>query len=710
MNKERSKMFAQRMKGVFKSKSHTPETIPIIPENLECESRLDSNKSSLLPHLYAKEINPSPIVANGCYSSRQIFTIPECLNTVCSKDKRESCADCADNSNARWLRRQIINRPKGECYTEGKQTNGYSLLHSNESTTDDINETQPFSNCGSNIYGLQRQFNLCRCDLPTCLQKCPRNGAVCTNNNVLATNNNYLLNSYAAKKDGSLFSSVLKYAFTEENSNRNDFTVLALGIHHYVKEVFNALDSNNKGYIPYEDVQILCRILGKEVRDLGNSVKCLGITAGNQNKSFLCGDNSCEIHLHFGKFSEIIYNIFGQEDKNCLENRKNTHLINAVVNITRRNESLNIISKQLEELEKEYIKLTTNKDYLTGNNTPHTVKDRGKPSSKDQINKNNHFHLNNEANICLENLKLQKIILLQQQELQCLREVIEDLRVSLQCSDAENLNLKVREEKKNNRISFSSSSDELTSRRSSSSSTTSTEDEKDSIDRLILSFPSTDQLIDIDSNDSLLSISSRRSSFDRETAKCKEVLKSTSNKTQTSSESLMSIESSQNRTLQGSSTPSTFSPNFNQSQESRTKLNQSSQPNIKVPSHKPIEDDLSLENELQMVYEKLSVTKVELEDTRRDLEISVAEIRSKNSILDHLKEKLTEAEKRGEDFSRENETLKEKNVFLQMEEENLKIKMESLVKEMAVIRAQLGSKNQEITEITQEFNQLKTKR
>lgn len=253
---------------------------------------------------------------------------------------------------------------------------------------------------------------------------------------------------------GSWLKSALSYNLEVPESPRNEVIVLALGIDQYIEEVFRFLDATGSGRVSIEDFHSLCQVLGlSESEGLPKKAQqrcqCLGSKLtlnGSLDNSLLNnevpGDNVCPIHLNFSEFHDRLCESFVKgaqtETLSPLASRRphNPRLVTSVVHIQRRYDVLEKISKSIAEINSE----------LEGG-------DRRAPAecptaASACCTSRQPAHVDRNSNISpqpsySETCLLKRQVLLQQQELQCLREVIEDMRVALQNSDAENLSLQV---------------------------------------------------------------------------------------------------------------------------------------------------------------------------------------------------------------------------------------------------------------------------
>ncbi|XP_063861033.1 uncharacterized protein LOC135101263 isoform X1 [Scylla paramamosain] len=243
--------------------------------------------------------------------------------------------------------------------------------------------------------------------------------------------------------------SALAYSLRVPQCPRNEVVVLALGVDQYVEEVFRFLDQAGTGKVGVEDFHALCRVLGLEdegVKNEEQKCRCLGSTLtllGSLNDSAASDTVSeapCAAHLSFREFRERLCEVFIRNaDAHSLlslgaRRPANAPLVSSVVSVQRRYEVLEAISRKLAEVT---ARLKCEEESL---------KDEGSEPVCGKCQQM--IHVDRNSNISprprhVEVSFLQRQVLLQQQELQCLREVIDDLRVALQSSDAENLALQV---------------------------------------------------------------------------------------------------------------------------------------------------------------------------------------------------------------------------------------------------------------------------
>ncbi|XP_063585666.1 uncharacterized protein LOC134763050 [Penaeus indicus] len=253
---------------------------------------------------------------------------------------------------------------------------------------------------------------------------------------------------------GSWLKSALSYNLEVPESPRNEVIVLALGIDQYIEEVFRFLDRSGSGRVGIEDFDALCQVLGlaeseglprkgqQRCQCLGSKLTLNGSLDNSLLNNEVPGDKVCPIHLNFSEFHDRLCERFVKgaqtETLSPLASRRpyNPRLVTSVVHIQRRYDILEKISKSIAEINSE----------LEG--------DVKRPPAECPTaasaccTSRQPAHVDRNSNISpqpsySETCLLKRQVLLQQQELQCLREVIEDMRVALQNSDAENLSLQV---------------------------------------------------------------------------------------------------------------------------------------------------------------------------------------------------------------------------------------------------------------------------
>lgn len=239
--------------------------------------------------------------------------------------------------------------------------------------------------------------------------------------------------------------SALRYSLRVPQCPRNEVVVLALGVDQYVEEVFRFLDQSGAGRVGVEDFHGLCRVLGLEdegAKTEGYKCRCL-TQLGSLQDPAVSGptqEASCPAHMSFREFRERLCEVFIRNaDAHSLlslgaRRPANSPLVTSVVSVQRRYEVLGAISRKLSEVTARL----------------KCEEERQKEESGEPVcgKCQQTIHVDRNSNISprprdAEVTYLQRQVLLQQQELQCLREVIDDLRVALQSSDAENLALQV---------------------------------------------------------------------------------------------------------------------------------------------------------------------------------------------------------------------------------------------------------------------------
>lgn len=244
--------------------------------------------------------------------------------------------------------------------------------------------------------------------------------------------------------------SALRYSLRVPQCPRNEVVVLALGVDQYVEEVFRFLDQSGSGRVSVEDFHGLCRVLGLEDEGSKTEVyncRCLGSTLTPLDS---LGDSAvggcpmnevpCPVHISFREFRERLCEVFIRNaDAHSLlslgaRRPANSPLVSSVVSVQRRYEVLEAISRKLAEVT---ARLKREEERLTGESSGPVC---GKCQQLIHVDRNSNISPRSRD---AEVTYLQRQVLLQQQELQCLREVIDDLRVALQSSDAENLALQV---------------------------------------------------------------------------------------------------------------------------------------------------------------------------------------------------------------------------------------------------------------------------
>ncbi|KAK7074124.1 hypothetical protein SK128_024049 [Halocaridina rubra] len=257
-------------------------------------------------------------------------------------------------------------------------------------------------------------------------------------------------------KRQSWLKSALTYNLEVPDFPKNEVVVLALGIDQYIEEVFRYLDHSGTGKIYIEDFRALCNVLGlgnkqeeddkkrpKRCQCMGSNLTLLGSLNNSLNHDNSVRDHGCPVHLTFAEFHDKLCESFVRGAKTesiiPLASRRlnNPRLVTSVIQVQRRYDVLENIAKCLDEVSAG---LDADEDKMIAEC----------PASRVVCCKcQQSAHIDKNSNIAMqptdsETSFLQKQILLQQQELQCLREVIEDMRIALQSSDAENLALQVK--------------------------------------------------------------------------------------------------------------------------------------------------------------------------------------------------------------------------------------------------------------------------
>ncbi|XP_064101640.1 uncharacterized protein LOC135212152 [Macrobrachium nipponense] len=254
--------------------------------------------------------------------------------------------------------------------------------------------------------------------------------------------------------------SALTYNLEVPEFPRNEVVVLALGIDQYIEEVFRYLDHSGEGKVHVEDFKALCNVLGLKDKDkeeqksyskrcqcMGSNLTLNGSASNPQMNADSSRENECPIHLSFTEFHNNLCESFimGAKTESIipLASRRPTNpkLVTSVVQVQRRYDVLDNIAKCLDEVSAG---LDADENKMIAE-----CPAAGVVCCKCQQSALQQQHVDKNSNIALqpvdsEHAFLKKQVLLQQQELQCLREVIEDMRVALQSSDAENLALQVK--------------------------------------------------------------------------------------------------------------------------------------------------------------------------------------------------------------------------------------------------------------------------
>ncbi|KAK8748342.1 hypothetical protein OTU49_016092 [Cherax quadricarinatus] len=247
--------------------------------------------------------------------------------------------------------------------------------------------------------------------------------------------------------------SALSYNLQIPETPRNEVVVLALGIDQYVEEVFRYLDHSGTGRVSVHDMNALCHLLGfPEDGEKQRSQRChcagSNLTLhGSLDRSSLdinkFKDSECPVHLGFTEFQKKLCARFIRAAKleSILPLRcrrpNNPRLVTSVVSVQRRYKVLETISQSMAQMDAKL-----DSDEVRMNDECDTS---GVVCSKCRQT----THVDRNSNISpqpsdSEISYLHRQILLQEKELQCLREVIEDMRIALQSSDAENLALQVK--------------------------------------------------------------------------------------------------------------------------------------------------------------------------------------------------------------------------------------------------------------------------
>ncbi|CAL4104199.1 unnamed protein product [Meganyctiphanes norvegica] len=264
------------------------------------------------------------------------------------------------------------------------------------------------------------------------------------------------VNTVKSPRHNTLLYGALKYNLEVPLHPKNEVVVLALGVDHYIEEVFKHLDTGRTGKILIDEFRALCSVL--DIESLQNNKKekltrirkCTcqgsiltlnGTLEESQSNATETNNLQCELHLSFSEFHDMLCQQFvkssqGEMSKaiSPLSTRRenNEKLVEAVVSVQRRYDIIEAITKSLSEVTKGLAgqEKTVKTKNCENCQYPVTIVDRNCNSSSSSM-KENTSHAKHQ-------------ILLQQQELQCLREVIDDLRVALMSSDAENLALQVK--------------------------------------------------------------------------------------------------------------------------------------------------------------------------------------------------------------------------------------------------------------------------
>ena len=206
------------------------------------------------------------------------------------------------------------------------------------------------------------------------------------------------LDIYPARRCQWIVSS-LAYHYGLEKGVENEIIVLSTGLDQYLQEIFHNLDVSAKGKISADDFTTLCRVL-----KLDNTDILSGISGEISFREFHA--RLCE---HFACRSDVPYVPFDCKDND----QEYVHAEVTMRHLQKRNNSLcpqcRISNESMESDNKKW-----------GTQT------RGRSGCPDAFSQN-----------------ATKVIAKQQEEIECLREIIEDLRSSLQSSDARCIALQV---------------------------------------------------------------------------------------------------------------------------------------------------------------------------------------------------------------------------------------------------------------------------
>ncbi|XP_042212160.1 uncharacterized protein LOC121859427 [Homarus americanus] len=250
----------------------------------------------------------------------------------------------------------------------------------------------------------------------------------------------------------------LSYNLQMPDSPRNEVVVLALGIDQYIEEVFRHLDPSGTSRVNAEDLEALCQVLRlteamkEEEEEEVERCRCLGsnLTLHGSLDGSLADINQyskCPLHLTFSDFNDKLCARFIRAAKAesvlplGLRRPNNQRLVTSVVNVQRRYDVLENISRSLAEVN---AKLNDKEGTRLLDDCTTTGVVCCKCQQVTHVDRNSNI---SPQPLDVEVSYLQRQVLLQEQELQCLREVIEDMRIALQSSDAENLALHVRIER-----------------------------------------------------------------------------------------------------------------------------------------------------------------------------------------------------------------------------------------------------------------------
>lgn len=248
----------------------------------------------------------------------------------------------------------------------------------------------------------------------------------------------------------------LNYNLNIAEFPRNEVIVLALGIDQYIEEVFGYLDQSGTGKVSTQDFEVLCQVLGlteegseeragtvQKCQCVGSNLTLHGSLNGSMVSASKLTDVKCPLHLSLNDFHDKLCERFIRSAKAesllplAVRRPSNQRLVTSVVRIQRRYDVLENISRSLAEMSAKM----DDDEAQPIDECPAT----GIVCSKCR----QMSHVDRNSNISTKSFKaeipyLQQQVLLLEQELHCLREVIEDMRIALQSSDAENLALQVR--------------------------------------------------------------------------------------------------------------------------------------------------------------------------------------------------------------------------------------------------------------------------
>ncbi|KAK2718966.1 hypothetical protein QYM36_006096, partial [Artemia franciscana] len=199
-------------------------------------------------------------------------------------------------------------------------------------------------------------------------------------------------------------------------STTNEAVVLAVGIDLYIEEVFQQLDSEGRGFVTDEDFILLCEVLSLP-KSLPSSTKRLSLE----------------------QFRSRLFEHFVASFEKPTEKRGND-VLKTQVTVSRRAGILDKIShnidKLLSTLELEETECICAESEFK--ESTQVVCPRCKRNSA-----GTRRFSNSDETVRLRVRDLQIKVLQQQKEIHALREVVEDMRMALQSSDAENIALKV---------------------------------------------------------------------------------------------------------------------------------------------------------------------------------------------------------------------------------------------------------------------------